>query len=133
MVSGVMAERVWRESAPFASRVLVPAVPDPRYAGVRQYAMLMESDFEPSARAGDFVICAAWDEVRTAPLVGDLVHLVVARGDLEEHTLRLAERGGHGIRLSSPNTELVFVAMDGSMPENVEIRGLYLATYRPPR
>jgi len=131
MVSGVMADRVWRERADFISDVKVPGVPDARYAGLPQYAMLMESPFEPHGRRGEYAIFVSWDEVRgDNPLRGDLIHVVRTRDGLKEHTLRAAEQTQDGLLLTSPATEPISWPQQGG---EVELRGLFLTTYRPPR
>jgi len=134
VVMGVIANKVWRETAPLvAEDVKVPAVPDPRYAGVRQYAMLVESPFEPHSRPGEFAVFAAFEDVRDAPLRGDLVHVVQRRDGLEEHTLRMVEIADGRIRLASPGSIQIDWRRSGHPPESVELRGLFLTSYRPPR
>lgn len=134
-VMGVIANKVWRESAPRAAAedIKVPAVPDPRYAGVRQYAMLVESPFEPHSRPGEFAVFAAFEDVRDAPLRGDLVHVVQVKDRLEEHTLRMVEIGDGRIRLTSPGSTPIEWRKSGKPPEPVALRGLFLTSYRPPR
>lgn len=126
-----MADSVGRECADFVTDVKVPSVPDPRYAGLSQYAMVMESSFEPHGRRGDYAIFVCWIEARdAAPARGDLVHVVRTRGGIEEHTLRAAEQTPAGMLLTSPSTDPIAWPPQGG---DVELRGLFLTTYRPPR
>ena len=134
MVLGQMAERVWRERSSFKIDVAVPAVPDPRYSKMHQYAMLIAGVFEPHARNGDFAVFADFGEARAGvPLNGDLIHVVRQRDDLEEHTLRECSVVDGVITLKCPTSEPISWSRAGPMPEGVTLRGLYLTIYRPPR
>ena len=99
----------------------VPAVPDPRVSGLRQYACRLDGP-EHGDDVGTFVLCIDYKELRSTPVDNDTVHTVrVLNGmDLEEHRLgRVVVRGSRA--------SVALVGGDAVRADQVELRGLVIA------
>ncbi len=131
-VTAVIAPGVWREagiSVAIAERV--PASPDPRVQGLKQYACKIESD-------GRFVICVPYQEMRPKPLAGDTVHVRRFENGRYEDTLRVVRIVRDQVQLEQVNgnsksagrgTAIAYPPAKGD--ESVEIRGLVVGYYSP--
>lgn len=128
-VVSVIAAGVWREAGvAVAIAERVSASPDPRVAGLQQYACKIEVD-------GRFAICVPYSEMRAKPTANDIVHVRRTQGDRYEDTLRVI-RISHGqVRLDLVNggkgraQAIAYPAAKGDDP--VEIRGLVVAYHVP--
>lgn len=128
-VSAVIAPSVWREvgvAVVIAERV--PASPDTRVAGLKQYACKIEAD------AARFAICVPYAELRSKPMANDIVHVRRTRHDHYEDTLRVVRIVNGDVKLqldgASPKDKASFldypVAKSG---EPVEIKGLVVGFF----
>lgn len=126
-VSAVIAPSVWREvgvSVVVAERI--PASPDPRVAGMKQYACKIE------AEANRFAICVPYGDVRPKPLANDVVHVRRTRDGHYEDTLRTVRITNGNVRLqleASKDKPIDFPAMKGG--ETIEIKGLVIGYFSP--
>jgi hypothetical protein len=125
-VMAVIAPAVWREAGGrvMARKAQVPAVPDPRLAGVPQYACELESD------PGHFVICVNYFDIRQRPTTDDVVHVVRTRGEMHEDTLRKVAVNGDAVRLvpvDGKGQTLLYPARKSA--ETIEIKGLVVGRY----
>lgn len=85
------AAGVWRDrgAALMTETVTVPAVPAQRYRQMTQRAVKVDgADFARTVPPGSFVIFVPFDELRRPPMLGDVVYVERARGNLVEYSLR---------------------------------------------
>lgn len=128
-VVAVIAAGVWREAGgTVAIAERVSASPDPRVAGLQQYACKIESD-------GRFAICVRYEDMRPRPTAGDVVHVRRTQGERYEDTLRVIRISQGLVRLETVNHGRpkgpALAYPPGKGDDAVEIRGLVVGYYSP--
>lgn len=122
---GVIAPGHWREGGVEVpvQKIPIPAHPDPRLANFDQYYCQILID------NNKFPICVPFDEIRSAPLHGDLVHVVRQRGDMFEESLRRVHihNGTVELRLEDGKPSAVVLYPSADPAETVTIKGLVVA------
>lgn len=120
--SVVVAPNVWRQAgAAMSLPERIPLSPDPRLTGSDQYVCKIEG-------VARYAVCVHFNDFRSSPRPGDRVHVVRAKGDLEEHTLHRVTQVTNGKPHLAP--------LDGSGPEfpieaTQNLRGLVVGFYSP--
>ena len=128
---------VWREvgvSVIFEA-VAIPLVPEPRLAGLEQYATRIDgTDFNRILKPGDYAIFVPFDGIRTAPQDGDIVEVERKRGDVVETTVRRVRIRGGAVELwpesDDPAWQKPLRLADGGR-DRAEITGYYVGLLRP--
>lgn len=136
-LDGTLALGVWREPMLQVAHadidmVVIPWVPNPLYQGLDQYARLVENLQSDEVQTGDYAIFVPYFQIAKTPRDGDMAHVVCRRDTLEEHTLRLVVVTPKRVELhceGRPDRTVVWRRNDPS----VEIQGLYIGAFRPPR
>lgn len=128
-VVAIIAPSVWREAGvSLAIAEKIPASPDPRIAGMKQYACRIE------AESNRYAICVPYSDIRAKPMPNDVVHVRrTVRGQFED-TLRIVRIANGTVRLQlegAPTKDrsavLDFVA--GKSGEDIEIKGLVVGYF----
>jgi hypothetical protein len=135
-VTKIASGGVWREAGALAvhDRAMIPSVPNPKLAGLKQYAIRVEgSDTNRLFYAGDYAIFVPFEAVREKPRDGDLVEVERRRGTLKETAIRRVRIMGQDVQLWPESTE-----PEWQRPEifkqgkaDMEIVGLYVGMFRP--
>jgi transcriptional regulator with XRE-family HTH domain len=138
-VIGAAAGGVWREagSSMMFQNIAVSVVPDPKYTGLRQYALRVEGiDFNREFKLGDFLIFVPFWEVRKQPQEGDIVQVerrdAAGRKETTIRRVRIRE-GKYELwpESSEPMWSKPVVIEDIHNKGEVEIVGLHIGMYRP--
>ena len=128
-VTAIIAPAVWREvGVPLAIAERIPASPDIRIAGMKQYACKIEAD------GNRYAICVPYSDIRAKPMPNDVVHVRrTVRGQYED-TLRVVRIANGTVRLQlegaaakDRSAALDFVA--GKSGEDIEIKGLVVGYF----
>lgn len=118
----VIAANVWRETGVAVSMPeRIPLSPDPRLSGANQYVCKIEG-------MPRYAVCVPFEDFRTQPRAGDIVHVVRTSGVLEEHTLHRV------IRISDGRAHIAAIdqaAGDAAIDKAQTLRGLVLGFYSP--
>ncbi len=129
-VTVVIAPSVWREAgATVAIAERIPASPDPRLSGMKQYACKIE------AEANRYAVCVPYGDVRTKPMANDTVHVRRTSKGFCEDTLRIVRLGPNGVQLALEGTgrdkESILTVPSTKSGETIEIRGLVVGYFSP--
>ena len=127
-VLAIVAPAVWREvGVQVALAERVPASPDPRAAGMQQYACKIEA--EPNR----YAICVPYGDARVKPIANDTVHVRrTNQQGLFEDTLRVVRVSNGSVRLEAGNGKNKdAVAYPAKAGEIVEIKGLVIGYFEP--
>lgn len=128
---------VWREvGVPVIfEAVAIPLVPEPRLAGLEQYATRIDgTDFNKILTPGDYAIFVPFGDIRSAPQDGDIVEVERRRGDSVETTVRRVRVRGDTIELWPESTDPAWqkpVKLSAVERDRVEITGFYVGLFRP--
>ena len=128
-VTAVIAPSVWREAGVLVALTeRIPASPDPRIAGMKQYACKIEA--EPNR----FAICVPYEDIRPRPMANDVVHVRrTVRGQYED-TLRVVRISNGSVRLqldgASPKDRTSLIDFPTSKAgETIDIKGLVVGYF----
>lgn len=119
----IIAPDVWRrKGAPVNISERIPLSADPRLEGISQYVCKIEG-------AKEYAVCVPFAAFRKAPLVGDLLHVRRAQGDLIEDTLRrvISIVGGTVVAPHDEPDERENLPQDNT----VELAGLVVGFFSP--
>jgi plasmid maintenance system antidote protein VapI len=128
---------VWREvGVPVIfEAVAIPLVPEPRLAGLVQYATRIDgNDFNKILSPGDFAIFVAFSDMRDAPQDGDIVEVERRRGDSIETTVRRVRVRGSVVELWPESDDPKWqtpLRVTASDRDRIEITGFYVGLFRP--
>jgi phage repressor protein C with HTH and peptisase S24 domain len=138
-VKGTAAAGLWKDVSILADEFFVheeiPVIENPKYAGHKQYALLVEGNsINKKIRDGEYAICVEWFGLGAEPRDGQYVHVERSRGGLQEVTIKQ-------VRLSHGKVELWPDSTDPRYQEpmhvyhsdedtEVRIRGLVIGTFR---
>jgi hypothetical protein len=135
-VTKIASGGVWREVGALAvhDRAMIPSVPNPKLAGLKQYAVRVEgSDTNRIFLEGDYAIFVPFAAVRESPRDGDLVEVERRRGQLKETTIRRVRIIGQEMQLwpesNAPEWQRPDTFKQGKA--DTEIVGLYVGLFRP--
>lgn len=105
----------------------VPALSDPRWAGLSQYAAYLNG-------SKSYAVCVRFSEIRQRPIAGDTVHVTRTKGGMQEDTMRevVVTRGKVTLRNKSlnegvPDHELPWPS--DQRDETLEIQGLVVGIF----
>lgn len=129
-VTAVIAPSVWREvGATLAIAERIPASPDPRLSGMKQYACKIE------AEGNRYAICVPYGDMRTKPMANDLVHVRRTSKGFHEDTLRVVRVSPGVVQLAlegaSRDKESVLTMPSTKPHETIEIKGLVVGYFSP--
>jgi DNA-binding Xre family transcriptional regulator len=127
-VTAVIAPSVCRDVAvALAIAERVPASPDRRISGMKQYACKIEAD------PNRFAICVRFSELRRAgPMQNDVVHVRRVVADRYEDTLRVVHIVGNQVRLvaeGQKGKDASLLYPSASKAETLEIKGLVVGYF----
>jgi len=139
-VVGTAAAGLWKElsitSDDYYGMEDIPVIENPRYAGKKQYALLVEGNsINRAINDGEYAICVAWDDLGLIePTTGQYVHVERSRGGLQEVTIKKIQIAGDHVQLWPDSTDPRFqTPLDLSElaeESEVTIRGLVVGSYR---
>lgn len=118
-----------------SSHPSVPAVPDARYEGMKQFAVkVVGKDMDRAIPQGFFAVCVPYWEARTALTENDVVLVERRRNGLVEGSLRRARKSPPGWTLepeSSDPKQAAFklaadLALIGGVAETLRVLGLVI-------
>jgi hypothetical protein len=117
---------VWRRiGRGVMDTTLIPASPDPRVANFEQYSVALDG-VEYAGMPGRYAICVPYGDLRQTPRDGDLLHVVVKNGDLQQELLLIAKDG----KLTLPDPHSALIPPVGIYEPAITIEGLVVGFYQ---
>lgn len=139
-VIGTAAAGLWKElsitSDDYYGMEDIPVAENPRFAGKKQYALLVEGhSINRVIQDGEYAICVSWDDLgKFDPTPGQYVHVERSRGGLQEVTIKKIQIANGHVQLWPDSTDPRFqtpVDLDSHEEETeITIRGLVIGSYR---
>lgn len=138
-VVGTAAAGLWKDVSIIADDYYtheeIPVVENPRFAGLKQYAVFVEGNSVNRAiQDGEYAICVSWGDLGIEPKDGQYVHVERNRGGLQEATIKVVRFRNGTIELWPDSTDARFQEpIDFSHSDEdteVVIRGLVIGKFR---